>query len=103
MRLADQKEAFSRLGVVVFALAAQPREKLEGLQADLGDAVTVLADPEAQAIAAFGMLDPDPFPKLRIARSGVFLIDRRGVLKEKWLPENYRDRTSPEDILEALR
>ena len=88
----------------MFAVIAQRAEKLEGLQEDLGDAITVLADPEAVAIERFGMLDPRPFPPgMRLARSGIYYIDPKGIARRRWLVDNYRDATDPAEILAALR
>lgn len=104
VRLADYKHAFDRLGLRVFALMAESEEDLGDLQTDLGGAITVLADPAATAIERFGMLDPDPFPpNRRLARSGIFFIDPKGVVRFRWLVANYREATDPEEILRALR
>lgn len=79
------------------------REQLRKLQDDLGPGVILLADPEAAAIAAFGMLDPEPFPPGRvIARAGTVLIDKQGVVAQWWLTDNYRERPDPTEILDAI-
>ena len=63
----------------------------------------MLADPEATAIDRFGMLDPKPFPPGRLARSGIYYIDPKGIARQRWLVDNYRDATDPAEILAALR
>jgi peroxiredoxin len=64
--------------------------------------VTLLADPEGQAIEAFGMRDPRGLRHPYTARAGTFLIDREGTVRRHWLAENYRRRTAPEEILRHL-
>lgn len=98
VQLAERKDDFARLGVAVYALAPQDADKLESLQEDLGDAVTLLSDPETKAIAAFGMLE-----RFGLPRAASFLIDREGRVTHRWLAENYRKRPSPEEILEKAR
>lgn len=103
MGLADHKEEFARLGVRVFALAVDEPADLAELQERLGDAVTLLADPSGQAVAAFDMLDPDPFPDRVQARAGTFWIDRDGRLRFRWLTDSYRKRPGAEEILAKIR
>jgi len=81
----------------------QSREDLADFQADLGDGITLLADPDGVAIDAFGMRDPSPVPPRPMARAGTFLIDRKGNVVSYWLPRAYHERPSPDDILAALR
>jgi len=87
----------------VFALAIATPDDLADLQADLGDAVTLLADPEGQAVEAFGMIDPSPFPPRTLARSGTYYVDRNGQISARWLPESYRSRPDPDEVVAALR
>jgi peroxiredoxin len=65
--------------------------------------VTLLADPKAAAVSAFGMLDPEPFPPGRVlARAGTVLIDAKGKVVRWWLADNYRERPEPHEILDAI-
>ena len=98
VQLAERKEAFDRLGIAVYAIAMQPVEKLAALQEDLGQGVTLLADPEGAAVTAFGMSE-----RFGLARAGTFLLDREGRVTHRWLAENYRKRPSPDDILGKAR
>ncbi|MHC4938147.1 MAG: peroxiredoxin family protein [Planctomycetota bacterium] len=103
VRLADYAEEFRKKGARIYALCAGEREELAKLQDDLGSGVILLADPEAAAIAAFGMLDPEPFPPGRvIARAGTVLIDAEGRVAGWWLTDNYRKRPDPAEILDAI-
>ncbi len=98
VQLAERKDEFARLGIAVYAIAAQPVEKLAPLQEKLGIAVTLLADPEGKAVRAFGVLE-----KYGLARSATFLLDREGRVSYRWLAENYRKRPAPEEILARAR
>ena len=103
MWLADRREQFARFGTRVYALSNQPREKLQDLQEELGLGVTLLSDAEGEAIAIFGMTDPMGMPEPTVARSGTFLIDRKGSVRRRWLTTNYRQRPDPDEILAAAR
>jgi peroxiredoxin len=95
--LAARKDAFDRLGVAVYALSTQP-DGLQGLQEDLGSAVTILSDPSGDAVEAFGMGE-----RFGLARAGIFLLDREGRVSHRWLTDNYRKRPSPDEILGKAR
>jgi len=96
-------EEFRAKGARVYALGVGEREDLDELQRELLPGVVLLADPEAAAVAAFGMLDPDPFPPGRVlARAGTVLIGRDGEILRWWLPDSYRERPEPGDIHAAI-
>ena len=101
--LAKRGDDFARLGTRVIAICVDAPDALAELQAELGDAVTVVVDPEARAVRAFGMLDPAPTPDRVQARSGTFWIDAAGIVRHRWLPDSYRRRVEPETVLAALR
>ena len=85
------------------AIALQSREDLADLQEDLGDGVTLLADPTGEAIEAWGMRDLAPVPPRPMARAGTFLVDPKGVVRSHWLKRAYHERPGPDEILEQLR
>jgi len=103
VRLAEKRPAFERLGVRLYALAADSREALADLQAELGAAVTLLADPGGVAARRLGLLDPDPFPDRLVARSATLFFDRDGRLAWAAYPESYRARPEPGAVLRAIR
>ena len=103
VRLADHDEEFRRKGARVFALGVGQREDFAELQAEVAPGVTLLADPQAAAVSAFGMLDPDPFPRGKVmARAGTVLIGADGVVMAWWLTDNYRKRPEPSEILAGI-
>lgn len=86
----------------VYALSGDRAETLEELQAELGLAVTLLSDPEGEALGAFGMRDPAGVPHENTARAATFVIDRQGRVSRRWLAANYRKRPSADEILRHL-
>ena len=83
----------------MFAISTAAPASLRDLQEDVGDGVMILSDPQGAAIDAFGMRDG----KRGIARAGVFLVDRDGVVRAAWPGDSYRERPSPDEILARLR
>jgi peroxiredoxin len=78
--------------------------RLESLQHDLGDAVTLLSDPDAAMIGAFGMVDPGGFPPgVAKARAGIVHVDARGIVRHVWLTPDYRARPDVDALLRALK
>ena len=61
------------------------------------------SSPRSAAIERFGVLDPEPFPDRRLARSATFWVDRDGVVRHRGLPGSYRERPEPDEILALLR
>ncbi len=59
-----------------------------------------LSDPGHRVIDRYGLLNPDgrgwPHP-------ATFIIDRRGIVRWKFVETDYRIRASNEQILDALR
>ena len=85
------------------AIAVATREQLSDLQEELGSSVTLLADPGAATVSAFGLLDPDPFPPVTMSRSATLLLDTRGRVVRWWLSDSYRRRPDPAALLATLR
>lgn len=60
---------------------------------------TLLSDSASLVIGRYGLLNPDgrgwPHPT-------VFIIDRAGVVRWRFMEENYRIRATNEDVLAAL-
>ena len=87
----------------MFALAIAEPDDLSALQERLGTGVTLLADPVGEAVEAFGVLDPGPFPQRRIARSASFLVDGEGRILRRWTGSSYRQRPAPDEVLNEIR
>ncbi len=102
--LAEKSGEFERLGVRVFALAVEDPAKLQTLQNEFGNRITLLADAEGEAARALGLIDPDPFPPGRIlARAATLFFDRDGRFRWAAYPKSYRARPDTGDVLAAIR
>jgi peroxiredoxin len=64
---------------------------------------SVLADKELQAIDAFGLRHKGAsIDGSDIARPAVFLLDSTGVVKWRFLTDNWRVRVRPQEIIDHL-
>lgn len=74
------------------------------IAAKIGATFPILADPTGETIRSYGMLHPggNPFGEIPIARPGEFLIDETGVIRARFLTENWRVRERPEHLLDEL-
>jgi peroxiredoxin len=62
----------------------------------------LLSDPDHAVIARYGLLNQQDPQDRPIPHPTVFLIDREGVVRWKFIEINYRIRPENEDILRAL-
>ena len=63
----------------------------------------LLADPDSQAIRAYEVLNAEATGQFKgMARPGYFLIDTKGVIKEKFFEARYRDRLSGNSVLAKI-
>src|SRR5205085_9980878 len=70
---------------------------------------SLMSDPQSEIIRRFGILDTDESPnnlpefaKKGIALPGYFLVDRSGLVKEKYFGETYYDRFTPNNVISKL-
>jgi peroxiredoxin len=62
----------------------------------------LLSDPDHAVIARYGLLNQSDPQARPIPHPTVFIIDRDGVVRWKFIEINYRIRPTNEDILSAL-
>tara|TARA_R110002096_G_scaffold24760_7_gene77948 strand:- start:8502 stop:8834 length:333 start_codon:yes stop_codon:yes gene_type:complete len=92
-------------GAEVLAISSERSEVIGEKMAKLNLDYPVLADPDFQAIDAFGLrhVGADPFSNGDIARPAVFLIGKEGEILWSELTENWRVRVTPEMVLEQVQ
>ena len=62
----------------------------------------LLSDPDHAVIDRYGLFNPDESRQRPVPHPTVFVIDKRGEVRWKFIEINYRIRPTNEDILEAL-
>ena len=99
---------FEAAGVAVYGVSYDSEEALAGFSEKYGISFPLLADSGSKVIERFGILntliDPDepngqriygvPFP-------GTYIVDRTGVVTEKFFNRHYATRTSPGTLLDT--
>lgn len=87
----------------VLAICVDSVEENAGVVKKLGLEFPVLSDPELTVIDAYDLRHENAVMQgEHIARPGVFIVDRNGVVRWTELTENYRIRVRPEQIVEQL-
>jgi peroxiredoxin len=73
--------------------------------ADEGISYTLLADPNADIIGAFGLINPGVAKTSSwygIALPAIFVIDQSGTITHRFSTENYRQRPDVDRVLATL-
>lgn len=78
---------------------------IERVAADDGRPVDypLLSDPDHAVIARYGLLNRDDPRDRPIPHPTVFVVDREGVVRWKFIEINYKIRPTNEDIVTALQ
>ena len=63
----------------------------------------LLADPDFRVINRYGVFNPEPFNGRKVPHPAVFVIDRAGSVRWRFLNTDARIRAGNKDILLALR
>lgn len=102
MELEQQLEAYRQRGLGVAALSYDSAALLKDFAARRGITYPLLSDPESKTIRAFGILNDNlkpgqmaygvPFP-------GTYIIDERGIVRDKFFEEDYVERYTAASIL----
>ena len=86
------------------AISADPPDKSREIVEAYALAFPVLSDTETEAIHAYGVVHEmgDPINETDIARPATFILDREGRVVWYHLPENWRIRPRPDELLVEL-
>ena len=85
---------------VLWTISNEEREKLGELRDSEGLQMTFLLDPDATIIKEYGVYNEQS--DRVIPHPTALVIDKQGVVRFVRIDENYRERPSIADLLEAL-
>ena len=90
---------------VVLAVAVDSKEDLKKVSArvygnDPESIIELLSDPGHKVIDRYGLLNPNG---RGIPHPATYVIDKKGVIRWKFVEVNYRIRPSNEQVLNALK
>jgi peroxiredoxin len=102
--LQARHEDFRAVNAEIVAISSSPWEKHAELARRIGAAFPILSDPDGAVIKGYGLLHPDalPFAEFPIARPAELILDAGGVIRKRFLTENWRVRERAEHLLEEL-
>jgi len=86
---------------VLWAISNDDPEKLRELRDAEGLTIPFLLDPDATTIKAYGVYNEGS--DRVIPHPAALIIDKEGTVRYVRVDENYRERPSVEELLEALR
>jgi peroxiredoxin len=93
-------------GVELIAVSSSSPEQHRRIAEKLGLRFPLLSDSDGAAQRALGLEDADAFAPpgsaRPIARPGVFILDRSGSVRARFLTDNWRVRVRPEWVLAEL-
>jgi len=94
---------FGKRGIRVAAVSVDSVEVNQALSKKQGFAFTLLSDPKAEVIRRYDLLHAGAGPEGHdIARPAEFLMDSTGTVRWINLTEDFRVRTSGEQILKVV-
>lgn len=106
MQLQEHLDDFRNAGIGVAAMTYDAPEVLREFQDEAGIEYPLLADVDARSVKALGILNEDYEPgdsAYGIPYPGVFVVDRRGIIRAKIFIEGYDTRLHAESVLETAR
>jgi len=93
-----------RRGVRPVAISVDSPEESAALCKKAGYTYTFLSDPKAEVIRRYDLLHRGAGVDGKdIARPAEFLVDSSGVVRWMSLTEDFRIRTTPDDVLKAIQ
>jgi len=96
---------FQAAGSRVVAISSSSVENHKSLAERIGASFPILSDPEGKTIRQYGLLHPGALPgfDLPVSRPAEILLDENGIVRQRFLTENWRIRARPERLLEMLK
>ena len=109
VQLQRARARFRQRGFKLAAVSYDDAEVLKAFARDQRIEYSLIADPRSEIIRSFGLLDAgggvsDKHPSARagFALPGFLVIDRRGVVTEKFFGDYFYDRYTPNNVIGKL-
>lgn len=99
VELREDYEAIRGLGAEVLAVSTDDLRGAEQAVERLDVGFPILFDPDAEVVRRYGVYD---LLRDRLATPSVFIIDKGGNVRWKYIGRNYRDRPSNRQIIAQL-
>ena len=99
MELQGALGEFRRLGAEVYAITADPIPQAARAVDEWKLTFIVVADPEGDAIRRYGLLNPQN----RLAAPSTFVIERGGIVGDRYVGASANDQPEVREVLEAVR
>lgn len=96
-------DKFEEKGAVLIGISTSTAGEVKEKMLPQGFTFPLLADPELEAIDAYGLRHVAGYPTGGdIARPAVIIIDEHGIIQDKLLTDNWRVRPTAEELLSRL-
>ncbi len=92
-------DAFSELNAEIIAVTSDKQQTLEETAVRLRLTFPVIPDPDHRITLVYGVLHPIQF----LPRPAVFIIDRKGTIRYRYIGQDVHDRPPAEALLKALK
>lgn len=106
MQLQEHLDDFRAAGLGVAAMTYDAAEVIREFREGAGIEYPLLSDTQARSVKALGILNEDYEPgdsAYGIPYPGVFVVDRRGIIRAKIFIEGYDTRLHAESVLKTAR
>ncbi|QQS49638.1 MAG: peroxiredoxin family protein [Acidobacteriota bacterium] len=91
--------------VEILALSVDPHDKaritIDKIREAQGENFPLLSDPDHRVIDRYGLLNTDA--RRPIPHPATYVIDRKGVVRWKFIEVDYKVRPSNEDVMKEIR
>lgn len=109
VKLQEAQAEFRQRGFKLAAVSYDDAEVLKAFAREHGIEYSLIADPRSEIIRRFGLLDAGgggsgdhPSARKGFALPGFLVIDRRGVVTEKFFGDYFYDRYTPNNVIGKL-
>ena len=106
MELSAHQSEFDQLGVQVAVITYEPPETNVKFATQYNVSYPILSDTDSHYIKAWGLLNEAYEPGSRaygVPHPGIFLVDKNGMVHQKFAEEGYIDRPILEIVINAAK